>query len=165
MSDMLEIYISAKGAVRVLTKTICRKPGFFVHDYMSGFTSVYPIINYVSKVQVKDLVKLVPKIYTEDFNHLDAHCLIIENEAAELGIPKGQITLFHPSKFTKVVGWIENKPNRSKLAIKFPNGQFLSLAREEPLKFAEPFLFGTTSTVGLRHWEIGMVHLLHTEGL
>ena len=81
MPDLVEIVISPQKKVRVLTKTICRVPGFYVHDYMQARTGAYPILNYSSRYPVTDLFRLVPRMYESDLRTLDANCLIIENEA------------------------------------------------------------------------------------
>lgn len=130
MPDLVEVVISPQKKVRVLTKTICREPGFYVQDYMQARTGAYPILNYTSKYTVNDLFKFVPKIYESDLRTLDAHCLVIENEAEDLGIPGDTITLYDPSKFNRMIGWTPVHNGRSKLAIKFGD-QWLTLDRQD----------------------------------
>jgi hypothetical protein len=44
--------------------------------------------------------------YESDLRNLDAHCLIIENEAEDLGIPGDTITLYDPGK-VQSDGWMD----------------------------------------------------------
>lgn len=130
MPDLVEIFISPQKKVRVLAKTICREPGFYVHDYMRARTGAYPILNYTSRYTVHDLFKLVPRMYESDLRTLDAHCLIIENEAEDHGIPGDTITLYDPNKFNGMVGWTLGHNGHSKLAIKLGE-QWLTLDRQD----------------------------------
>lgn len=130
MPDLVEIVISPQKKVRVLSKTICREPGFYVHDYMQARTGAYPILNYTSRYTVNDLFKLVPRIYESDLRTPNAHCLIIENEAEDLGIPGDTITLYDPKKFKHMIGWTPGENGRSTLAIKLGE-QWLSLYKQD----------------------------------
>jgi hypothetical protein len=130
MPDLVEIVISPQKKVRVLTKTICRKPGFYVHDYMQARTGAYPILNYNSRYTVTDLFKLVPQIYESELRSLNAHCLIIENEAEDLGIPGHTVTAYDPNKFKQMIGWRPGDNGRSKLAIKLGE-HWLTLDRQD----------------------------------
>lgn len=130
MPDLVEIVISPQKKVRVFTKTICREPGFYVHDYMQARTGAYPILNYSSRYTVNDLFKLVPRIYESELRSPNAHCLIIENEAEDLGFPGDTVTFYDPSKFKQMIGWVPSDNGRSKLAIKLGD-HWLTLDRQD----------------------------------
>lgn len=124
MPDMLEVVLDRNGQVAVLTKTICRPPGFFVHDFLRQRTGCYPLVNLESKTKFSDLAKRVPILMKSDFNNLDAHCLIVENAGA-LRLEGDTLTMYDPARFNKLVGWGKKSDGQYELIIKIEDGKFV----------------------------------------